>query len=86
MYMWCYLILCRDGTGQDFFDLTQPVNFKIYRSNRFFSEGFRLLINEFNEKFLKGVLKFVTPDGGLRKKKQKKFAFFCKNNSILRPF
>ena len=33
------------------------------------------------------VLKFVTQDGGLRKKKRKKnFYAFCKNNSILRPF
>ena len=31
------------------------------------------------------VLKFMTFDGGLRKKTQKKF-FFCKNDSILRPF
>ena len=32
------------------------------------------------------VLKFVTPDGGLRKKNNQIFAFFAKNNSILRPF
>ena len=32
------------------------------------------------------VLKFVTPEGGLRKKTQKKFCVFYKNNSILRPF
>ena len=32
------------------------------------------------------VLKFVTLDGGLRKKTQKKFCVFCKNDSILRPF
>ena len=31
------------------------------------------------------VLKFVTPDEGLRKT-QKIFCVFCKNNSILRPF
>ena len=31
------------------------------------------------------VLKFVTLDGGLRKKKQKN-RFFCKNDSILRSF
>ena len=30
------------------------------------------------------VLKFVTLDGGLRKKTQK--SFFCKNDSILRSF
>ena len=30
------------------------------------------------------VLKIVTSDGGLRKKNAKKF--FCKNDSILRPF
>ena len=30
-------------------------------------------------------LKFVTLDGGLRKKR-KKVLFFCKNDSILRPF
>ena len=32
------------------------------------------------------VLKFVTLDGGVRKKTQKTFAFFCKNDSIFRPF
>ena len=32
------------------------------------------------------VLNFVTLDGGLRKKMQKKFCFFGKNDSILRPF
>ena len=32
------------------------------------------------------VLKFVTPDGGLRKKMQKNVCVFCKNNSILRSF
>ena len=32
------------------------------------------------------VLKFLTPDGGLRKKTYKKVWVFCKNNSILRPF
>ena len=32
------------------------------------------------------VLRFVTPDGGLRKKYAKKFCLFCKNNSILIPF
>ena len=29
------------------------------------------------------VLKFVTADGGLRKKSQATFRVFCKNNSIL---
>ena len=33
-----------------------------------------------------GVLKFVTLDGGLRKKTQKNFCVFCKKASILRPF
>ena len=32
------------------------------------------------------VLKFVILDGGLRKKTQKNFFVFCKNDSILRPF
>ena len=32
------------------------------------------------------VLKFVTLDGGLRKKTHKDFSVFCKNDSILRPF
>ena len=32
------------------------------------------------------VLKFVTLDGGLRKKKQKQIVFFCKTDAILRPF
>ena len=32
------------------------------------------------------VLKFVTLDAGLRKKRKKSFVFFCKNGSILRPF
>ena len=32
------------------------------------------------------MLKFMTLDGGLRKKTQKNFCVFCKNDSILRPF
>ena len=32
------------------------------------------------------MLKFVTLNGGLRKKTQKNFRVFCKNDSILRPF
>ena len=32
------------------------------------------------------VLKFVSSDGGLRKKTLKIFCLFCKNNSILRSF
>ena len=32
------------------------------------------------------LLKFVTLDGDLRKKMQKNFFVFCKNDSILRPF
>ena len=32
------------------------------------------------------LLKFVTLDMGLRKKTQKNFCVFCKNNSTLRPF
>ena len=32
------------------------------------------------------VLKFVTLDGGLRKKKHKDFYVFCKNDSFLRIF
>ena len=32
------------------------------------------------------VLKFVILDGDLRKKTQKNFCVFCKNDSILRPF
>ena len=32
------------------------------------------------------VLKFVTLDGGLKKKNSKKFCVFCKNDSIFRPF
>ena len=32
------------------------------------------------------VLKFVTIDGDLRKKRKKNFCFLCKNDSILRPF
>ena len=32
------------------------------------------------------MLKFVALKGGLRKKTQKYFCVFCKNDSILRPF
>ena len=32
------------------------------------------------------VLKFATPDVGLRKKNAKNFCVFCKRNSILGPF
>ena len=44
----------------------------------------------FMKNFQKGgmdeVLKFVTLDGGLRKRTQKNFCVFRKNDSILRPF
>ena len=58
------------------------------RSTGFFTKGFCSLFNLSNEKFSKGggmgeVLKFVTLDGGLRKKN---FYVFCKNDSISRPF
>ena len=60
------------------------------RSTGFFTEGFCSLFNVSNEKFSKResmgeVLKFVTLDGSLRKKTQKNFCVFCKNDSILRP-
>ena len=60
------------------------------RSTVFFPESFCALFNAANEKFSKGEatgeeLKFVTTDGGLRKKTQKNFCVFCKNNSISRP-
>ena len=58
------------------------------RSTVFFTEDFCSQFNASNENFSKGgtgeMLKFTTPDGGLRKKTQKKFAFFCKNNSIFK--
>ena len=84
----------RDGTVEDFLDptgkfqnycrLTGPVNC-------FFAEGFCSLFNVSNEKFSKGggmgeMLKFVTLDGGMRKKTQKNFCIFGKIDSILRPF
>ena len=85
----------RDGTGQDFLDPTgkfQNHRRLIGRSNgpvdRFFTEGFSSLFNVFNEKFSKEgawseVLKIVTLDGGLRKKKRKKiFAFFAKMTQL----
>ena len=44
------------------------------------------LIKNFQKGGMGEVLKFVTLDGGLRKKNAKSFYVFCKNNSILRPF
>ena len=32
------------------------------------------------------VLKFVIPNGGIKKKTKKKICVFCKNNSILMTF
>ena len=56
-------------------------------SHGLFTEGFCSLFNASNEKFLNrgGLgeeLKFVSPNGGLRKKKAKKFAFFAKITQI----
>ena len=48
------------------------------------------MFNASNENFSKGgmgeMLKYVTSDEGLKKKRTKMFAFLFKNNSILRPF
>ena len=66
---------------------TRPVNFKIYAGwpvDRFFLPKVFVnsLFNVCYEKFSKGswgeVLKFVTPDGNLRKETQKIIAFFAK--------
>ena len=79
---------------------TRPVNFIIYPgrpvSDRpgwtvFLQKVFVRSSIHLTKNFQKGgaigeVLKFVTPDGCLRKKTQKNFCIFCKNNSILRPF
>ena len=75
---------------------TRLVNFKIIAgwpalSTVFFAEGFCSLFNVSNEKFSKGgsmgeVLKFVTLDGGMRKKNAKKFLRFWQSWLILRPF
>ena len=80
----------RDGTGQDFLDQTGKFQ-NLRRSTVFFTEGFCSLFNASNKKFSNGgglgeMLKFVTPDGGLRKTTQNNFCVFCKNNSSLRPF
>ena len=61
------------------------------RSTDFFTEGFFHCSMYLMKIFRKGEgmgeeLKFVTSDGGLRKKGKKTFAFFAKNDSILRPF
>ena len=90
----------RDGTGQDFLDPTRTVNLKIIagrpvsdRPGRpvFLQKVFVPCSMYLMKNFQKGggmgeVLKFVTLDGGIRKKKRKNFCVFCKNNSILRPF
>ena len=60
--------------------LTGPVD-------RFFTEGFCSLFNACNKKFSKRgsmdeVLKFLTPDEGLRKKRKKTFAFFAKTTQF----
>ena len=44
------------------------------------------LIKNFQKGGMGEVLKFVTLDGGRRKKQKKNFCVFCKNDSILRPF
>ena len=78
-----------DPTGK-FQNLRRSTGFWPAWSTGFFTQCFCLLFNVSNEKIWKGgdmgeVLKFVTLDGGLRKKR-KKVCVFCKNDSILRPF
>ena len=62
------------------------------RSTVFFFRDFCSRFDASNEKFSKGdrwvgeVSKFMTPDGGLRKKTQKIVCVFCKSTLILRSF
>ena len=60
----------------------RSTGFELARSTGFSTEKFCLLFNVSNKKFSKGgmgeVLKFVTLDGGFRKKRKKMFAFFAK--------
>ena len=71
----------RDGTGQDFLDPTRPVNFKLIAGRPVFSQKVFLHYSMYLMKnFQKGgsmgeVLKFVTLDGGLRKKRKKFLRF-----------
>ena len=73
------VVQTRDGTGQNFLDPTgkfQNHRRLTGRSTGFFTEGFCSLFNVSNKNFSKGggmgeVLKFVTLDGGLRKKGKK---------------
>ena len=44
------------------------------------------LMKNFQRRGMVEVLKLVTLDGGLGKKKEKNFGVFCKNDSILRRF
>ena len=77
---------------------TRPVNFKIYAGRpvsdrpgrpvflqKIFVHSSMRLIKNFKRGGMGEVLKFVIPDGGLRKKRKKIVCIFCKNNSILRP-
>ena len=67
-------IYCRDGTGQDFLDPTGKFQ-NHRRLTGFFTENFCSLFNVSYQNFSKGcmgeVLKFVTLQGGLRKKCKK---------------
>ena len=91
----------RDGTGQDFLEpngkfqnhhrLTgrstgRLTGFWPPRSTGFFTESFMYLVKSFQKGGMGEGLKFVTLDGGLRKKNAKNFWVFCKNDLIFRPF
>ena len=76
----------RDGTGQDFFDPTgkfQNHRRLSGRSTVFLQKAFIhysiYLMKNFQKRWGMGeMLKFVTLDGGLTKKRKKLFAFFSK--------
>ena len=91
----------RDGTSQDFLDLTgkfqnhrrltgRSTGFWLARSTGFSTEIFCSLFNVSNKKFSKGGhgwgVKICDFARGSQKKTRKNVCVFCKNDSILRPF
>ena len=69
------ILQTRDGTGQDFFDPTGKFQ-NHRRLTGFFTESFMYLMKNFQKGGMGKELKFVTLDGGLRKKTTQFSDFF----------
>ena len=61
-------------------------SFFLFFLQKVFVHCLMYLMKNFQNEGMVEVLKFVTLDGGLRKKTQKNFCVFCKNEWSFRPF